>query len=102
MSEGNNQIENEEWTEVIGSKVRWLSVNWLEIWVYKNLLYMLVKRDFVTFYKQTILSPFWFIFQPIIMTLTYVIIFGNIAGSQVKEFFKNIIFKNKINNILNG
>ena len=75
-----NQISNEEWTEVIGSKTRWLSINWLEIWVYKDLLYMLVKRDFVTFYKQTILGPLWFIFQPIIMTFTYVIIFGNIAG----------------------
>jgi lipopolysaccharide transport system permease protein len=80
MSEVKNQFDNEEWTEVIGSKTRWLSINWLEIWVYKDLLYMLVKRDFVTFYKQTILGPLWFIFQPIIMTLTYVIIFGNIAG----------------------
>ena len=80
MTEVKNQISNEEWTEVIGSKTRWLSINWLEIWGYKDLLYMLVKRDFVTFYKQTILGPLWFIFQPIIMTFTYVIIFGNIAG----------------------
>jgi lipopolysaccharide transport system permease protein len=80
MSEIKNQIENEEWTEVFGSQTRWFSINWLEIWVYKDLLYMLVKRDFVTFYKQTILGPLWFIFQPIIMTFTYVIIFGNIAG----------------------
>jgi len=80
MSVIKNQIENEGYTEVIGSQTRWLSINWLEIWVYKDLLYMLVKRDFVTFYKQTILGPLWFIFQPIIMTFTYVIIFGNIAG----------------------
>jgi lipopolysaccharide transport system permease protein len=80
MSDVKNQIEKKEWTEVIGSQTRWLSINWLEIWVYKDLLYMLVKRDFVTFYKQTILGPLWFIFQPIIMTFTYVIIFGNIAG----------------------
>ena len=80
MREVKNQIENEQWTEVIGSKTRWLSINWLEIWVYKDLLFMLVKRDFITFYKQTILGPLWFIFQPIIMTFTYVIIFGNIAG----------------------
>lgn len=80
MSDKKNQFENEEWTEVIGSQTRWLSINWLEIWLYKDLLFMLVKRDFVTFYKQTILGPLWFIFQPIIMTFTYVIIFGNIAG----------------------
>jgi lipopolysaccharide transport system permease protein len=80
MTEVKDQISNEEWTEVIGSQTGWFSINWLEIWVYKDLLYMLVKRDFVTFYKQTILGPLWFIFQPIIMTFTYVIIFGNIAG----------------------
>jgi lipopolysaccharide transport system permease protein len=80
MSEISNQHENEDWTEVIGSQTRWFSINWSEIWFYKDLLYMLVKRDFVTFYKQTILGPLWFVFQPIIMTLTYVIIFGNIAG----------------------
>jgi lipopolysaccharide transport system permease protein len=80
MSEISNQVENKDWTEVIGSQTRWFSINWSEIWGYKDLLYMLVKRDFVTFYKQTILGPLWFIFQPIIMTFTYVIIFGNIAG----------------------
>ena len=55
MSEDINQIEKEEWTEVIGSQTRWFSINWLEIWYYKDLLYMLVKRDFITYYKQTIL-----------------------------------------------
>ena len=72
--------DNNEFDEVIGSTTKWFSINWLEIWFYKDLLYMLVKRDFVTFYKQTILGPLWFVFQPIIMTFTYVIIFGNIAG----------------------
>ena len=48
MSEGINQIEKEEWTEIIGSQTRWFSINWLEIWSYKDLLYMLVKRDFIT------------------------------------------------------
>jgi lipopolysaccharide transport system permease protein len=80
MSKKEVQIEKEEWTEIIGSQTRWFSINWLEIWSYKDLLYMLVKRDFITYYKQTILGPLWFIFQPIIMTFTYVIIFGNIAG----------------------
>ncbi|WP_395783330.1 ABC transporter permease [Aquirufa sp.] len=73
-------IENDEFDEIIGSDTKWFSINWLEIWSYKDLLFMFVKRDFVTFYKQTILGPLWFVFQPIIMTFTYVIIFGNIAG----------------------
>lgn len=80
MIEVKKQIENQEWTEIIGSESRWFSINWKEIWVYRDLLFMFVKRDFVTYYKQTILGPIWFLIQPIIMTFTYVIIFGNIAG----------------------
>jgi len=72
--------KSQKWTEVIESKNSLFKIDLVELWRYKDLLYMLVKRDFVTFYKQTILGPLWFIIQPIIMTLTYVVIFGNIAG----------------------
>ncbi len=50
-----------------------------EVWQYRDLLIMLVKRDFITFYKQTILGPLWFIVQPLLTTLIYIILFGNIA-----------------------
>ncbi len=80
MSEISNQHENEDWTEVIGSQTRWFSINWSEIWFYKDLLYMLVKRDFVTFYKQTILGPLWFFIQPIFTTIVFTFVFGNLAG----------------------
>src|SRR5690606_21748204 len=46
---------------------------------YRDLLFLFVKRDFVTFYKQTVLGPLWFIIQPLLTTITYVIIFGNVA-----------------------
>lgn len=72
--------ENQHWSEVIESKNSLFKIDIIELWRYKDLLYMLIKRDFVTFYKQTILGPLWFILQPIIMTLTYVVIFGKIAG----------------------
>ncbi len=51
-----------------------------EIWQYRDLLYMFVKRDFVTFYKQTVLGPIWFFVQPILTMLVYVLVFGRIAN----------------------
>lgn len=74
-----NQTEV-EWDELIKSKKGLLEINFSEIFDYKDLLVMFVKRDFVTFYKQTILGPIWFFIQPIITTVIYVIIFGNLAG----------------------
>jgi lipopolysaccharide transport system permease protein len=57
----------------------WWRINWREVWEYRELLWNLVSRDFVTVYKQTILGPVWFIFQPLATTITFTIIFGNIA-----------------------
>jgi lipopolysaccharide transport system permease protein len=51
-----------------------------EIWQYRDLLWIFVKRDFTTFYKQTILGPLWFFIQPLISTIVFTIIFNRIAG----------------------
>jgi lipopolysaccharide transport system permease protein len=56
-----------------------LDVNLKEIWDYRDLLYMFVKRDIVTVYKQTVLGPIWFFVQPVMTMLVYVVVFGNIA-----------------------
>lgn len=77
MAEQQSKVE---WTEVIESKTSLLSVNLSELWRYRDLLLMFVQRDFVTFYKQTILGPLWFLIQPLLTTLTFVLIFGRIAG----------------------
>lgn len=66
-------------TYTIGSQNRLFRLNLAEVWRYRDLLFMLVKRDFVTFYKQTILGPLWFIIQPLLTTVIFVILFGNIA-----------------------
>ena len=71
---------NEEWDIVIGPKKNVLTLNFKEVWRYRDLLMMTVKRDFVTFYKQTILGPLWFFIQPIFTTLVYTFVFGNVAG----------------------
>ena len=66
-------------TYYINSKNSVFDLNLREVWAYRDLLLMLMKRDFITFYKQTILGPLWFIVQPLLTTAIYVILFGNIA-----------------------
>jgi lipopolysaccharide transport system permease protein len=70
---------NQLWTEEIQSENSLFSVNVRELWRYRDLLLMLVKKDYITFYKQTILGPIWFFIQPILTTLIYVLLFGQIA-----------------------
>ena len=67
------------WTEEIKSLNSPFSVNFKELWHYRDLLLMLLKRDFITFYKQTILGPIWFFIQPVLTSLIYVVLFGQVA-----------------------
>ncbi|TWP31202.1 ABC transporter permease [Apibacter muscae] len=75
-----NESSPQTWTEVISSKHSLLDLNLKEVWKYRDLVYMLVKRDFITSFKQTILGPMWFFVNPILTTLMYIVIFGNVAG----------------------
>lgn len=67
------------WTEEIKSDNSLWSVNYKEIWHYRDLLLMMVKRNFINFYKQTILGPLWFFIQPILTTYIYVVLFSQVA-----------------------
>lgn len=73
------KMKEHQQTYLINSKQSLFSLNLKEVWDYRDLLFMLVKRDFVTFYKQTVLGPLWFIVQPLLTTVIYIILFGNIA-----------------------
>ena len=64
---------------VIKPKTGWFDINLGELWRYRDLIGMFVKRDFVTFYKQTILGPLWYIIQPLFTTIVFTIIFGKVA-----------------------
>lgn len=57
-----------------------LSIGFRAVWKYRDLLLLFVKRDIVTVYKQTVLGPLWFFIQPILTTITFMVIFGNLAG----------------------
>jgi lipopolysaccharide transport system permease protein len=64
---------------VIQPAQSWMSIDWREIWAYRDLLLLLVRRDFVARYKQSVLGPLWFVLQPLIMTVVFTLIFGRIA-----------------------
>jgi lipopolysaccharide transport system permease protein len=68
--------EKAEWTEIIEPRAHLLDLKLRELWRYRDLLIMLVRRDFVATYKQTILGPNWFFIQPLLTTVTYMLIFG--------------------------
>lgn len=70
----------EDWDMVISPANNLLDLKLKEVWQYRDLLMLLVKRDFVSFYKQTILGPLWFFIQPIFTTIIFTFIFGNLAG----------------------
>lgn len=69
----------EQWDLSISANRPLFSLGTTEVWRYRDLLYLLIRRDLVAFYKQTILGPAWFVIQPICMTIVFVIIFGEVA-----------------------
>jgi lipopolysaccharide transport system permease protein len=64
----------QKWTETIEANHSLFDLKLKEVWRYKDLIYMFVKRDFVSSFKQTILGPIWFFINPILTTITYLII----------------------------
>lgn len=76
----NKKGGDDYWDDIISSRHSLFDLKIKEVIKYKDLLFMLIKRDFVSVYKQTILGPLWFFIQPIITTITFTIIFGNLAG----------------------
>lgn len=69
-----------EYTTIIKPKNKLFDIDFKELWQYRDLFSMFVKRDIITQYKQTILGPAWFFIQPAITTVMYMIVFGGIAG----------------------
>lgn len=71
---------NEKFTTVIQPKNGWFELNLKELFKYKDLIILFVKRNFTSQYKQTILGPAWAIIQPFVTTVIFTLVFGNIAG----------------------
>ena len=71
--------QNSEWTTIIRPKAAWFDINLKEIWHYKDLILMFLKRNFNSAYKQTILGPLWFLINPLLSSSMYTVVFGQIA-----------------------
>lgn len=81
------------WLFEITPKNKFFSLNFKEIWQYRDLLFLFVKRDIITVYKQTVLGPLWYLIQPLFTSITFTIIFNNVAGintGSVRPFLFNL------------
>jgi len=82
--------QEHSWTIEAKSSLFDLKLN--EVWAYRDLLWLLVRRDFVSFYKQTILGPLWFFIQPLFTTIIFTFIFGNLAGISTDGLPKPLFY----------
>lgn len=88
----NNSTED-TWLYTISSKHKLLDLNLKEVWRYRDLLFLFVKRDVVTAYKQTILGPLWYFIEPLFTSLIFTLIFNNVANistGSVPPFLFNL------------
>lgn len=74
-----NAISQQNWTKHISSKEKLIDLRLKQLWEYKDLIGLFVKRDFIIYYKQTILGPLWYLLQPVFSTVMYMLIFGTLA-----------------------
>ncbi|GGI58049.1 ABC transporter permease [Winogradskyella haliclonae] len=98
--------QDDNWLYTISAKRKLVDFNLKEIWQYRDLLVLFVKRDIVTVYKQTVLGPLWYLIQPLFTALTFTLIFNkvanietgtvppflfNLAGVSVWNYFKSCL-----------
>ncbi|MCB0754883.1 MAG: ABC transporter permease [Flavobacteriales bacterium] len=72
--------QEENWSLIIKPQSKWWDLQLKEIWAYRDLILIFVRRDIVAVYKQTVLGPFWFFLAPIFTVIAYNFVFGSIAG----------------------
>lgn len=85
--------KDDDWLYTISSNHKLLDFNFKEIWRYRDLLVLFVKRDITTVYKQTVLGPLWYLIQPLFTALTFTLIFNNMANistGNVPPFLFNL------------
>jgi lipopolysaccharide transport system permease protein len=102
------QYSEDYWDLVIEPRSSLFQIDLKEIWKFRDLLRMFVKREIVQFYKQTILGPLWFFIQPLLTTIVYMIIFGQIAKlstdgkPQILFYLSGVVLWNYFADVLNN
>lgn len=84
--------QSQYWDLVIKGHTSLFDVKFKDLWYYRDLLLLLVKRDFISFYKQTVLGPLWFFIQPIFTTIVFTFVFGNLAGISTDGIPKYLFY----------
>lgn len=79
MKNSKIDVKQKEWDLIISPRKSWFDLQLDQIWRYRDLLILFVRRDVVSFYKQTILGPLWYFIQPIFTTIVFTYVFGNLA-----------------------
>ena len=87
-----SKLNEESWLYTISSKKKLIDFNFTEIWKYRDLLFLFVKRDIITLYKQTVLGPLWYLIQPLFTSLIFTLIFNNLADIPTGEGVPNFLF----------
>lgn len=77
-------MKEEQFETVIRARNGWFDINLRELWKYRDLILLFVRRNFVSLYKQTILGPAWAVIQPLLTTLVFTFVFGKLAGLSAK------------------
>ena len=104
----NTTDNNNDWLFEITPKNKFFTLNLKEVWRYRDLLFLFVKRDVITVYKQTVLGPLWYLIQPLFTSITFTIISNNVAGintGPIPPFLFNlagIMVWNYFTSCLNG
>ena len=80
LAQGRDNKKDQDWDLIIEPRRAWWDLRLGQLWRYRDLIMLFVWRDFVASYKQTILGPLWFLIQPLMTTLVFTVIFGNIAS----------------------
>ncbi len=80
-----NNTSDDDWLFEISAKHKLFDLNFKEIWQYRDLLMLFVKRDIVTVYKQTILGPLWYLIQPLFTSIIFTLVFNNLGNIQTGE-----------------
>jgi lipopolysaccharide transport system permease protein len=83
---GREPVSDDHWDLVIRPQGRWWELQLKDVWHYRDLVWMFIRRDFVSVYKQTILGPIWFFIQPLITTIMFTLVFSGIAKISTGGF----------------
>ena len=87
-----NKNITDDWLYTISPKNKMVNLNFAEIWRYRDLLFLFVKRDIITVYKQTVLGPLWFFIQPLFTSVIFTVIFNNLAAIPTGDGIPSFLF----------